>query len=68
MLFVAFNRNPAHYRQNGTINPRLTWFSDPLFLRALAHAVDKRAMIDGALDGFGVPAVSFISPSNSRPS
>jgi peptide/nickel transport system substrate-binding protein len=66
MLFVAFNRNPAHYRQNGTVNPRLTWFSDPLFLRALAHAVDKRAMIDGALDGFGVPAVSFVSPSNTR--
>ena len=65
MLFVAFNRNPAHYRQNGTVNPRLTWFSDPLFLRALAHAVDKRAMIDGALDGFGVPAVSFVSPSNT---
>jgi peptide/nickel transport system substrate-binding protein len=66
MLFVAFNRNPAHYRQNGALNPRLTWFSDPLFLRALAHGVDKRAMIDEALDGFGVPAVSFVSPANTR--
>lgn len=66
MLFVAFNRNPAHYRQNGVVNPRLTWFSDPLFLRALAHGVDKQAMIDGALDGFGMPAVSFVSPSNTR--
>lgn len=66
MLFVAFNRNPAHYRQNGTTNPRLTWFTDPLFLRSLAHGVDKRAMIDQALDGFGVPAVSFVSPANER--
>lgn len=66
MLFVAFNRNPAHYRQNGAVNPRLRWFTDPLFLRALAHAVDKRAMIDDALDGFGVPAVSFVSPANPR--
>ena len=66
MLFVAFNRNPAHYKQNGKVNPRLTWFTDPLFLRALAHGVDKQAMIDGALDGFGVPAVSFVSPSNAR--
>jgi peptide/nickel transport system substrate-binding protein len=66
MLFVTFNRNPAHYRQNGTANPRLAWFTDPLFLRALAHAVDKRTMIEAALDGFGVPAVSFISPANAR--
>lgn len=66
MLFVTFNRNPAHYRQNGIPNPRLAWFSDPLFLRALAHAMDKQKMIEGALDGFGVPAVSFISPSNAR--
>lgn len=66
MLFVAFNRNPAHYRQNGRSNPRLTWFTDPLFLRALAHGVDKATMIASALDGFGMPAVSFISPANAR--
>ena len=66
MLFVAFNRNPEHYRQNGRSNPRLTWFTDPLFLRALAHGIDKAAMIETALDGFGTPAVSFISPANPR--
>jgi peptide/nickel transport system substrate-binding protein len=66
MLFVTFNRNPGHYRQNGAVNPRLTWFTDPLFLRALAHAVNKKEMIESALDGFGVPAVSFVSPSNPR--
>ncbi|HEY0301962.1 MAG TPA: ABC transporter substrate-binding protein, partial [Rhizomicrobium sp.] len=53
MLFIAFNRNPAHYKQNGSADPRLEWFSDPLFRRALAHAVDKATMIATALDGFG---------------
>jgi peptide/nickel transport system substrate-binding protein len=66
MLFVAFNRNPAHYKQNGAADPRLTWFSDPSFRRAMAHAVDKATMIATALDGFGAPAVSFISPANER--
>jgi peptide/nickel transport system substrate-binding protein len=63
MLFVTFNRNPAHYRQAGETNPRLTWFTDPHFLRALAHAIDKQALISQALHGLGHPAVSFLSPS-----
>jgi len=66
MLFIAFNRNPAHYKQNGTPDPRLGWFTDPHFLRAIAHAVDKTTMIATALDGFGTPAVSFVSPANQR--
>ncbi len=71
MLFVTFNRNPARHRRDaasgrGAADPRLGWFSDPIFLRALAHAVDKSSMIATALDGFGAPAVSFISPANQR--
>src|SRR5690606_29203254 len=61
MLFVVFNRNPARFRQNGRDDPRLTWFTDPAFLRALAHGVDKTGLIAEALDGFGAPAVSFLS-------
>jgi peptide/nickel transport system substrate-binding protein len=30
--------------------------------RALAHAVDKQALVDGLLDGIGTPADSVISP------
>ncbi len=65
MLFVVFNRNPARYRQNGADNPRLTWFTDPAFLRALAHGVDKAGLISEALDGFGAPAVSFLSADSA---
>jgi peptide/nickel transport system substrate-binding protein len=66
MSFVAFNRNPVRFQQNGHVDPRLTWFTDAAFLRALAHAVDKAAIIATLLDGFGAPAVSFISPANQR--
>lgn len=66
MVFVAFNRNPAHFKQNGGADPRLSWFTDAAFLRALAHAVDKATIIATVLDGFGAPAVSFISPANQR--
>ncbi len=63
-LFLTFNRNPLHYRQRGEFDPRFGWFNDPRFLQALAHAIDKRAIIDGALGGLGVPARSLIPPSN----
>jgi len=63
-LFVTFNRNPFHYRRDDKIDPRLTWFQDTRFLVAVAHSIDKRAMIDKALDGHGVPEVSYLSPAN----
>lgn len=65
-LFVAFNRNPRHWTPpgGGPPDPRLAWFSDRRFLLALAHAVDKRGMIETIFHGFGVPAVAWISPEN----
>jgi peptide/nickel transport system substrate-binding protein len=71
-LFLSLNRNPRHYALPGTDSaapdgphdPRLDWFTDRRFLRALAHAVDKRGMVDTIFYGFGEPAVSFISPEN----
>jgi len=64
-LFIAFNRNPAHYDDgHGGHDPRLDWFTDLAFVRALAHAVDKQGMIDTIFYGFGAPAVSHISPEN----
>lgn len=62
--FVAFNRNPQHFVQNGKADPRLTWFTDPNFLKALAHAIDKQSMIVNCLNGYGKPAVAEISPEN----
>jgi len=63
-LFLTLNRNPFHYRRNGNVDPRLTWFKDPAFTQAIAHAIDKQALIKGALEGRGEPAVSYLSPAN----
>ncbi|HZR81344.1 MAG TPA: ABC transporter substrate-binding protein [Candidatus Binatia bacterium] len=68
-LFVAFNRNPKHYARDeaagGGVDPRLGWFTDKRFLRALAHAVDKRGMIETIFYGFGTAAVAYISEENA---
>ena len=65
--FVVFNRNPDYWLRQGVDgqpNPKLSWFSDREFLRALAHAVDKPGMVNTVYYGFGVPSVANISPSN----
>ncbi|MFQ5667183.1 MAG: ABC transporter substrate-binding protein [Candidatus Binatia bacterium] len=62
--FVSFNRNPRHYVHDGKRDPRLTWFTDLHFLRAIARAIDKRSMIRNCLNGYGEPAVADISPAN----
>ena len=63
-LFFAFNRNPRHYTHNGAVDPRLNWFTDLNFLRALAHLIDKPAMVNLCFHGLGGPAISDISPAN----
>jgi peptide/nickel transport system substrate-binding protein len=63
-LFFAFNRNPRHYIHNGVVDPRYRWFTDLNFMRALAHAMDKRGMINLCFHGLAVPAVSDVSPEN----
>jgi peptide/nickel transport system substrate-binding protein len=63
-LFFAFNRNPRHYIRGKTTDPRYKWFTDVNFMRALAHSVDKRGMIDLCFRGLGAPAVSDVSPAN----
>jgi peptide/nickel transport system substrate-binding protein len=62
--FISFNRNPRHYLKDGKTDPRLTWFTDPNFVRAIAHAIDKQSMIVNCLNGYGRPAVAEISPEN----
>ena len=66
MLFVSFNRNPAHYeKEGGERDPRLDWFTDPKFVQAVAHSVDTKSMIQNTYFGYGEPAVSSISPENT---
>jgi peptide/nickel transport system substrate-binding protein len=62
--FFAFNRNPRHYIHNGEIDPKYKWFTDINFMRALAHALDKRGIINLCYRGLAVPAVADISPAN----
>ncbi len=64
MLFVSFNRNPAHYLHDGRRDPRLDWFTEPRFLQAIAHSVDAQSMIANTYFGHGERATSAISPEN----
>lgn len=63
-LFIAFNRNPNHYERNGKGDPRLTWFTDKQFLRALSHSIDTDALVLNCFHGFGEAAVAYISPED----
>ncbi len=60
IMFVSFNRNPRHYIKNGKVNPKYRWFTNLDFLKAVAHSIDKQAIIDDVYRGYGEPAVSFI--------
>ncbi len=60
IMFVSFNRNPRHYLKNGKVNPKYRWFTNLDFLKAVAHSIDKQAIIDDVYRGYGEPAVSFI--------
>lgn len=62
--FFAFNRNPRRYIHHGIADPRYKWFSDINFMRALAHALDKRGIINLCYRGLAVPAVADISPAD----
>ncbi|MBM6594281.1 ABC transporter substrate-binding protein [Microvirga pudoricolor] len=39
-------------------------FDDPRVRKALMHAVDRKALVDGAYSGFGRPIGSFFSPNH----
>jgi peptide/nickel transport system substrate-binding protein len=62
--FFCFNRNPRHYVKHGVTDPKLNWFTDPNFLRAVAHLIDKQAIINLVYHGLAAPAVSDVSPAN----
>jgi peptide/nickel transport system substrate-binding protein len=61
--FVMFNRNPRRYIKDGKIDPKMNWFTDKNFLKALAHTIDKEGIIISLMNGYGAPAVSYISES-----
>jgi len=60
--FVAFNQNPRHYIKDGKVDPRLNWFSDPQFMKAIAMSIDYETIIQNVLYGLGVSTSTVISP------
>lgn len=46
------------------INNRKAPFDDLRVRRAIAHAIDRRALIDGAMFGYGLPIGSHFPPQN----
>lgn len=62
-LYLGFNRNPAYAKKSPANTVKLSWFSDPRFTRAVAHAVDHQAIINSVFKGFGQAAASVFSPA-----
>ena len=63
--FLAFNQNPG-LNQDGVsyVDPvKLRWFQAVEFRQAVAHSMDKKAMVDGIQHGLGYLQWSSISPA-----
>ena len=64
--FITFNQNPGINARTGKpfVAPhKLAWFKDIRFRRAVAHAVDKKRIIDIVKNGLGYPQDSAESPA-----
>ena len=64
-LFITFNRNPSGHGSDEQPGPSLRWFTDPHFLRAIAHGIDKESIVRNCFAGRGQPAVASITPADS---
>ncbi len=64
--FIAFNQNSRINSETNKpfVNPiKLKWFANLDFRRAVAHAIDKKKMIEIVLNGLGYPQYAAMSPS-----
>ena len=65
--FLVFNQNRDKNPKTGKpyLDPvNLAWFTNLDFRRAVAHAVDKKKIIDILMNGLGYPQDSSMSPSS----
>jgi peptide/nickel transport system substrate-binding protein len=65
--FITFNQNPGFNPNTHKpfIDPvKLSWFTDLEFRRVIAHAIDKKKIIEIINNGFGIPQNSSMSPSS----
>ena len=71
-LFVQFQNNPKFTALQGTtegetilaMNNKSEALSDVRVRRALRHAIDREALILGAVDGYGTPIGTHFAPHN----
>ena len=64
--FLVFNLNPGSDAETGEpfVAPeKLRWFENTRFRQAVAHAVDKDAIIRDVNHGLGYPQWAFVSPA-----
>ena len=64
--FLGFNMNPGQSQDTGEpyVSPeKLEWFRNKQFRQAVAHVIDKDAIIDDVQHGIGYPQWSSISPA-----
>ena len=63
--FLTFNQNPgADAEGEPFVDPtKLHWFGNVSFRQAVAHTLDKAAIIDGVQHGLGYPQWSSVSPA-----
>jgi peptide/nickel transport system substrate-binding protein len=59
--YLVFNQNPR-----GVKPPKLTWFQDLRFRRALNYAIDRRTIVRQVYADRATPAWSPVSPANKR--
>ena len=65
LSFLAFNMNPGRNDagESYVAPERLEWFRNMQFRQAVAHVIDKHAVIDDVYHGHAFPQSSSISPA-----
>ena len=64
--FLAFNMNPGRNPDTGQLYlapEKLEWFQNTQFRQAVAHSINKDAIINDVLHGLGYPQWASVSPA-----